>query len=222
MINICKQGNGHYLGGINNQDFYYADKNLKLLMDGCSEGKFSEVGTRLFSQFFSSLEERFDVSKFEENVEKVFSKIAGMFSESEKEQALNFIVDNMLFTIIACFELEDKFVVKYIGDGYIVGVNKDDMVSYIRLSYGKTPPYYAYNKLSANTYNKELKFKTFEFEKSKFKKVGIASDGIAPIVDKRIPDDFERIISGFETRYSPEGVIKSNHSSFFDDVTILI
>ena len=47
-MQICKQGNGHYLNGINNQDFYYVEKNLKLLMDGCSEGEFSEVGTRLF------------------------------------------------------------------------------------------------------------------------------------------------------------------------------
>lgn len=221
-MNICKQGNGHYLNGINNQDFYLREDNLKLLMDGCSDGKFSEVGTRLFYQFFSALEDRLDAEKFEENVKTVFTKMMKFFSETGKEDATKFIVDNMLFTIIACFEFEDKFVVKYIGDGYIITVNSADMVSYIRLSYGKTPPYYAYNFLSANTYDKELGFKTFSFDKAEFKNVGIASDGIAPIVEKKVTDDFQKIILGIETRYTPEGIIKSNHSSFFDDVTILI
>ena len=191
-------------------------------MDGCSEGKFSEVGTRLFYQFFTSLDDKFNVEKFEENVKTVFSKMADFFSKTGEKDNEKFIVDNMLFTIIACFELEDKFVLKYIGDGYIITVNSADMVSYIRLGYGATQRYYAYNMLSTNTYNKELNFKTFEFTKSKFKNVGIASDGIAPIVEKRITDDFQRIILGRETRYTPEGVIKSNHSNFFDDVTILI
>jgi len=220
-MQICKQGNGHYLNGINNQDFCYAEKNLKLLMDGCSEGKFSEVGTRLFYQFFSKLENRFDVEKFEENVESVFKSILESFSKSEKD-AESFIIDNMLFTIIACFELEDKFVLKYIGDGYIITINTNDMVSYIRLSYGKTPPYYAYNILQTGSYSKGLSFKTFELSKDSFKKVGIASDGIAPIVEKRISEDFEDIILGRERKYTPEGVIKSNHTAFFDDITILI
>lgn len=221
-MQICKQGNGHYLNGINNQDFCYVEKNLKMLMDGCSEGKFSEVGTRLFYQFFSKLKDRFNPEKFDENVEKVFSHMIKAFSISSKKENDEFIVDNMLFTVIACFELEDKYVLKYIGDGYIITVNTSDMVSYIRLSYGKTPPYYAYNMLSTGTYSKKLEFKTFELSKEEFKNVGIASDGIAPIVEKKITEDFEKIILGKDTRYTPEGVIKSNHGMFFDDVTILI
>ena len=67
-MQICKQGNGHYINGINNQDFYYAEKNLKMIMDGCSEGKFSEVGTRLFYQFFNELDDKFNLEKFEDNV----------------------------------------------------------------------------------------------------------------------------------------------------------
>lgn len=221
-MQICRQGNGHYLSGLNNQDFCYMEKNLKLLTDGCSEGKFSEVGTRLFHQFFSLLDSRFDVNKFEENVEATFSKITSLFSDMGEQNTTDFIVNNMLFTIIACFELEDKFIVKYIGDGYIVTVNSNNMVTYIRLSYGKTPPYYAYNVLATNTYKDKLEFKTFEFSKEDFKKVGLASDGIMPIVEKRIADDFDPFILGTETKYTPEGIIKSNHTSFFDDITIMI
>lgn len=221
-MQICKQGNGHYLNGINNQDFYYSEKNLKMLMDGCSDGKFSEVGTRLFYQLFSALDNRFDIERFEENVSLVFGRIIDFFSASNPQNIANYIVDNMLFTIVACFEQEDKFVVKYLGDGYIITVNEDDMISYIRLSYGKMPPYFAYNLLSADSYSKKLEFKTLEFSKFDFKKIGIASDGIAPIVRNKMSEDFEKIILGEETKYTPEGVVKSNHSIFFDDVTILM
>ncbi|MBR5227622.1 MAG: protein phosphatase 2C domain-containing protein [Clostridia bacterium] len=219
---ICRQGNGHYLEGINNQDFCYAEGNLKLITDGCSEAKYSEVGTRLFCQFFSALENRFDINKFEENVEITFSKIYKMLEFEKAEKLKEFIMNNMLFTVLACFELEDKFVVKFIGDGYIVTVNNQDMVSYIRLFYGKTPPYYAYNSVHTDTYDRKLEFKTFEFDKKHFKKVGIATDGIMPIVEKKIDENFDPFIQGINSQYSPEGVIKSNQSSFFDDITILI
>lgn len=220
-MQICRQGNGHYLSGLNNQDFCYMDKNLKLITDGCSAGLFSEVGTRLFVQQFSHLANRFDVNSFETNVEKAFESISHIASGSVEERN-EFITNNMLFTIIACFELEDKFVVKFIGDGYIITVNQQKMVSYIRLFYGKTPPYYAYNKLPTSIYKDKLEFKTFEFPKKLFKMVGIASDGIQPIAEKKIDVNFDACILGEEKKYSPEGIIKSNHSSFFDDVTILI
>ncbi len=218
---ICRQGNGHYLNGLNNQDFCYMEKNLKLLTDGCSASEFSEVGTRLFVQQFSRLDNRFDVNKFESNVEKTFSKICSLVSGSPEEK-IEFITNNMLFTILACFELDDKYVIKAIGDGYIITVNHDNMVSYIRLYYGKTPPYYAYNKIPAPAYNDKLKFKTFELSKKDFKIVGIASDGIAPIAEKKIDDDFDSYIIGVESKYTPEGIIRSHQSSFFDDITILI
>lgn len=221
-MQICKQGNGHYLDGINNQDFCYMEKNLKLLTDGCSEGKFSEVGTRLFNQCFSLIENRFEVDKFEENVKQTFIRISSMLYDKGEEKIKEFIVNNMLFTIIACFELEDKFVVKCIGDGYIITVNSEDTVSYIRLFYGKKPPYYAYNFLSTDSYKNGLEFKTFEFSKESFKNIGLASDGIAPIVDKRIDEDLTPFILGQETKYTPEGIIKSNQSSLYDDITILI
>ncbi len=220
-MKICRQGNGHYLSGLNNQDFCYAEKNLKLITDGCSAGLYSEVGTRLFVQRFSTIPERFELSKFEENVEQAFSDISSLITSSP-EELVEFITNNMLFTILACFELEDKFVVKFIGDGYIITVNKQDMVSYIRLFYGKTPPYFAYNQIDTKTYEQSLKFKTFEFPKKYFKLVGIASDGIQPIAEKKIDVDFDACILGKETKYSPEGIIKSNSSFFFDDVTILI
>ena len=220
-MKICRQGNGHYLNGLNNQDFCYAEGPLKLITDGCSSALFSEVGTRLFAQQFGILEERFDVNKFEENVETVFNKIFSMFTNDSKAKE-DFIVNNMLFTIIACFELDDKWIIKSMGDGYIITLNDENTVSYIRLFYGKTPPYYAYNKLNTSIYSEPLRFKTFEFPKNCFKKIGIASDGFSPIVEKKIPESFETFILGTDSKYTPEGIIKSSQSSFFDDITILI
>jgi len=219
---ICRQGNGHYLGGTNNQDYCYAEKNLKIIADGCSQGTCSEVGTRLFCQLFSTLKERFDINDFEKNVEKIFSKIIHLYSEASSDEMAEFISNNMFFTILACFELEDKFVVKYIGDGYIITVNTNNNISYIRLNYGKFPPYFAYNILQTKAYEQTLKFKTFEFDKKYFKNVGLATDGIAPIVEKKIADDVTPILLGKDSKYSIEGIIKSNQNSFFDDVTILM
>ena len=218
-MKICRQGNGHYLNGLNNQDFCHMEGNLKLITDGCSSAPFSEVGTRLFVQAFSKLASRFNVNEFEANVAKAFESILAVTSTEQHEE---FIADNMLFTIIACFELEDKYIVKFIGDGYIITVNQEDMVSYTRLFYGKTPPYFAYTKIPTTIYEETLKFKTFEYSKKDFKLVGIASDGIAPIADKKLDVDFDSIILGTDTKYSPEGIIRSNQSQFFDDVTILI
>lgn len=220
-MQICRQGNGHYLNGLNNQDFFFEEGNLKIITDGCSDGLFSEVGTRLFAQAFSQLETRLDIVSFERNVEKAFSRVCTIAGTKSGEDFDTFVINNMLFTIIACFELEDKFVVKFLGDGYIITVNKHDMLSYIRLFYGKAPPYYSYNKITTDTYPKTLKFKTFEFSKEDFKKVGIASDGIAPIVDKQLNQSFEPFFLGAKTNYKPEGVINSNLTAFYDDVTIL-
>ncbi len=218
-MQICRQGNGHYLNGLNNQDFCYMENNLKLVTDGCSSAEFSEVGTRLFVQAFAKLPNRFDVNEFETNVRKAFDSILSITTE---EDANDFIANNLLFTIIACFETEDSFIVKFIGDGYIITVNHEDVVSYTRLFYGKTPPYFAYTKIPTTTYEEPLKFKTFEYSKKDFKLVGIASDGIAPIADKKLDVDFDALILGTDTKYSPEGIIRSNQSQFFDDITILI
>lgn len=220
-MQICRQGNGHYLDGLNNQDFYFEEGNLKMIMDGCSDGKFSEVGTRLFSQAFSQIESRLDLNRFEQNVEKAFMKACSTAGTKSQNAFEEFVVNNMLFTIVACFELDDKFVVKFIGDGYIITVNKYDSLSYIRLFYGKSPPYYSYNKLETDNYPKPLKFKTFEFSKVDFKKVGIASDGLSPIVDNQLNQSFDEFFLGKQTIYKPEGVINSNRTAFYDDVTIL-
>ncbi|MDO4282553.1 MAG: protein phosphatase 2C domain-containing protein [Clostridia bacterium] len=226
-MKITRQGCAHYTNGMNNQDFCYLDQNLKMVLDGCSEAQYSEVGTRLFIQVFSTLPDRAKVECFEENVKKTFDELLEMFKKwfTTKEAVEEFIMDNLLFTIVACFEMEDSFIVKMFGDGYIVTVNKNDKVSYLKFFYGKRPPYFAYKycELLEDNIFKDYHFKTFTFSKKEFQKVGVASDGIQPIAKGDIKTDFDTlIVSKVESEYGAEGIILANNHLFKDDITILI
>ena len=219
---ISSQGNGHFQGGLNNQDFGIETPRMLLVLDGCSDAKYAEIGTRLFAQLFSRKEECDKLEKFENNVKEVFEDLISMmkpYYPSENEFEIDFIMENFLFTILACFETEDKYIVKMFGDGYIITQNMEGLVSYIRFNYGKCPPYFAY-KYCKNTPFQDYQFKTFEFDKKHFKKVGIATDGVQPIVvnghkkqDNFICEGKEDIVKNF---------IITHRSQFTDDITIAI
>lgn len=219
---ITSQGFGHFTNGINNQDFGIEGENMLLVLDGCSAAKYSDSGVRLFGQLFSRKEECNSLEKFEDNVQSVFEDILNMLSKyytTYEELEKDFIMENLLFTIIACFETEDKYVVKFFGDGYIVTQNAKGLISYMKLAYGKCPPYYGYRYCNLVAPNfKTNQFKTFTFDKSSFKKVVIATDGIMPMVKSDIKDLDTGIITG---NYSlVETLINEKRTSFYDDVTI--
>lgn len=217
---VNSQGFGHFTQNINNQDFAYETPRMLLILDGCSGAKYSEVGVKLFTQLFSRKEENDSVEKFENNVKEIFDGLIEKMREyypNQQELEEDFIMENLLFTIIACFELEDKYVVKMFGDGYIVTQNIYDNISYMRFSYGSCPPYFAYKYCEQTGFFKKYNFKTFEFEKKFFKNVGIASDGIMPIAKGEI--NIDKGIS-YNSQKKIELEIQHNHEKFFDDVTI--
>ena len=47
---INSQGFGHFVDGINNQDFGVESTRAIIILVGCSGAKYSEVGTKLFAQ----------------------------------------------------------------------------------------------------------------------------------------------------------------------------
>ena len=193
---------------------------MVLVLDGCSAGKYSEIGTRLFAQVFSRKKDYDNHETFENTVKEVFEEIMDMMSKyycGEKDFEDEFIMENLLFTIIACFEAEDKYIVKLFGDGYIFTINKENLISYMRLAYGKCPPYYAY-KYCEGTNMQNSQFKTFEFDKKIFSMVGIASDGILPIVKGEVIGADNLIIA--KNALMLENAIKSQKTAFYDDVTI--
>ena len=50
----------------------------------------------------------------------------------------------------------------------------------MKFYYGKFPPYFAYKYCSDMNFQTH-QFKTFEFDKKDFPKVGIGSDGVVPM-----------------------------------------
>ena len=222
---ISSQGFGHFTEGLNNQDFGIETPKMLLVLDGCSEAKYSEVGTRMFAQILSKKEDYDSVEKFEDNVKEVFDDIFDMMRKyylTDEELEKEFIMENLLFTILACFETEDKFIVKIFGDGYIVAQNKQNRISYMRFSYGKCPPYFAYKYCNseevkaANLTKRE--FKTFEFDKKLFSRVGVASDGILPMAKGELKGIDSLLLKNNELVISMS--IKGQRQSFYDDVTI--
>lgn len=222
MILTC-QGIGHFAQKMNNQDFGIESPRMVLVLDGCSGARYSEVGTRLFAQLFSRKEEWDSEEKFENNVKEIFEELIQMMSKyyktpEELEDA--FIMENLLFTIIACFDKGDKYVVKMFGDGYIITQNARERISYIKFNYGKCPPYFAYRycKNLTNPIFSTYNFKTFEFDKKEFPKVAIATDGIQPIARGEVKIVDSRIFEGNEAYV--DIIIKGKKQSFYDDITI--
>lgn len=219
---ITSQGFGHFTQGLNNQDFGIESPKMVLVLDGCSGAKYSEIGTRLFAQLFSRKEEWDSVEKFETNVESVFNDLIKMmetYYPTAEDLEKEFIMENLLFTIIACFETEDAYIVKLFGDGYIVTQNTRGDISYMKFSYGKCPPYFAYRycELEASSF-KDYQFKTFTFDKKVFPKIVIASDGIMPFAKGDVQGIDRHIITGNDILL--ENAIRANRMNFFDDVTI--
>lgn len=224
---ITSQGFGHFTQKpqLNNQDFGIESPRMLLILDGCSGSKYSEVGTRLFAQLLSRKEDWDNLEIFEENVKSVFDdliKKMGDYYPVYEDLKNEFIMENLLFTIIACFQTEDKYIVKLFGDGYVITQNIQGSVSYIKFSYGKCPPYFAYKYCDLQddygTNFKDYKFKTFSFDKSIFPKVAIATDGIMPIAigNVKVADNY--MIDGNEALIRL--AINNQRQSFDDDMTI--
>lgn len=225
VINL--QGFGHFQDDINNQDFALEKANMILILDGCSVDEYgrslnSEVGTKLFSQLLLTLPDVENVEKFEENVKKTFDRLIGQLKVfyPNSNELEDFIMNNLLFTIIACFNTKDAYIVKTFGDGYIVTQNMLDKISYIRLYYEKTPPYFAYKYSLDEGLKKfsDYKFKEFIFSKEKFKRVGIATDGIKPIAKGEVKGFDESILNNFNIK-SSEMIIRLSRQKFYDDIS---
>lgn len=233
VINL--QGIEHFQKDINYQDLAAETPKFILVLDGCTginpdeeesnhkNSTFSEVGTRMFAQLFSSLPNFDNLEKFEENVKYTFDKMIKQLKEwySDPRKLDKFIDRNLLFTILVCFDTDDAYIVKTYGDGYIITINSNNDISYIRLNYGKASPYYAYKYCSYDVSQrlKEYEFKTYTFSKEKFNSVGIATDGIKPIDEYELRNYDKLLIRGAsKERLKTE--ITMNRNRFYDDVTI--
>jgi hypothetical protein len=162
---------------------------VKFVLDGCGSTPHSEVGAALFAQLFAVLEREINEESFEAAAREVMDRLARDIADNDI-----FRRDNLSFTILACFEAGEEFVVKYCGDGYIVCVTRDGSIETVRLDDairredGEYPTYLVYNYIENRAslpveYQGGVRFKTRVFSKDAYANVGVATDGLR-YVDK--------------------------------------
>jgi hypothetical protein len=209
---INKIGYEHILYGINNQDFGIELDNTKIVCDGCSEGRHSEVGAKLFCYLYKNSTENINKTA------NIFDKLTSIFSLVED------IKDYLLFTILFIYEHKDYFQTSTCGDGIIIKQDYNDILEYDIIDYQGLPPYFAYNfidKKYLKKYSEGTIFKVQYFQKSDYKAIGIASDGLQYILNSYFKDEFEELLVK-RKEVAIKRLINREHKYFKDDITIII
>lgn len=208
---INKIGMEHLKSGMNCQDYGFVGERSSYVCDGCSEGKHSEVGAKLFCH----LKQRTDYDATD-----IFSMMIDVIGGNP-----NWKRDFLSFTILRLAECTDYFTVSYCGDGYIILQDHDGNITFEELSDGEYPKYYIYNYIEPEYlkhYKDGVSFSKKTYSKEKYAKVGIASDGLRYILqaDEELKQEFINCLkSGKELK--TKLFINRNHKIFKDDVTIV-
>lgn len=216
---INKIGQQHIDYGINCQDYGIETEKAKVVCDGCSEGKHSEVGAKTFCHLFSH-DSRIanDCSAY--TMAAAFGEMLGIFGQTSET-----IRDFLCFTILAVTEDRNNFYVTYCGDGFIVKEMPDGNIEFEELSDGEYPMYFSYNfvnKESLKYYKDGVGFRTKTFPKTEYKNIGVASDGIRFAMENAdVLNEFKEVLqSGKEAKV--KRFINRNQSVFQDDTTIVL
>lgn len=208
---INKIGMEHLETGMNCQDFGFVEDGRAYVCDGCSEGKHSEVGAKLFCHLKQTLFA---------DVDYIFDMLCEIIGEKPQWKR-----DFLSFTILRLAECADDFTVSYCGDGYIILQDHDGNINFEELSDGEYPKYYIYNYIDPQYlkhYKDSVSFSQKTYSKEKYAKVGIASDGLRYILqaDEELKQEFINCLkSGKELK--TKLFINRNHKIFKDDVTIV-
>ena len=208
---INKMGYEHKESGVNCQDYGYENFIDSCICDGCSEGKHSEVGAKLYC---------FLRNNFLRDDRQLFYFLCGLFGTG-----IEALKDYLSFTILHLTRYAEKFHVDYCGDGYIILQDKDGNITFEELTDGEYPKYYIYNFIDSKYlkhYKDGVDFERREYGKENYQKVGIASDGLRFILqaEETLKNEFiECLKSGKETKIKL--FINRNHKIFKDDITIV-
>lgn len=208
---INKIGMEHLESGMNCQDYGFVGEHSSYVCDGCSEGKHSEVGAKLFCHLRKN-------SIL--GIDEIFIRIRELIGSEPKT-----LRDFMSFTILRFAETPGDFIVNYCGDGYIILQDHDDNITFEELSDGEYPKYYIYNYIPPEYlkhYKDGVSFSQKTYSKEEYAKVGIASDGLRYILqaDEELKQEFINCLkSGKELK--TKLFINRNHKIFKDDVTIV-
>lgn len=163
---VCKMGKHHLEYGQNCQDFGMVKGNRKMVCDGCSQGAHSEVGAKAFVH----------LTKRGYGLEKAFERLTELFGQQAKD-----VKDYLCFTILSVEEREDDFRLTCCGDGYVILEDLKGQITFLELSDGEYPQYYAYNyvdRRKMNRYRDGVPMKERIFPKEQYRRVGVATDGL--------------------------------------------
>lgn len=221
-ITVSKIGADHSFQGVNRQDFGIMFRNVKLSLDGCSSGKFSEIGVGLFAQ---ALSKRIDITAatFDHVVYEEMRKLTEGLCFTDKD-----LFENFCFTILAAIETETEFVVFSCGDGYIFAITVENELKVIDVDqgYNNYPPYFVYNLMdpdSLSDYKDGVRFEIRHFPKGEYMNVGVGSDGYRFVDNLDNADKVrleEALLAGKPGRIGQ--VINRNTNVFKDDITIVL
>lgn len=209
---INKIGMEHLETGMNCQDYGFVGERSSYVCDGCSEGKHSEVGAKLFCH----LKQRTTLF----DIDGIFEKMCKLIGDKAEWKR-----DFLSFTILRLAETPYSWIVNNCGDGYIILQDHDGNITFEELSDGEYPKYYIYNYIQPEYlkhYKDGVSFSQKTYSKEKYAKVGIASDGLRYILqaDEELKQEFINCLkSGKELK--TKLFINRNHKIFKDDVTIV-
>jgi len=221
-VAICRIGSAHVREALNNQDqlLIMEDGRIKLVLDGCGSCDKSELGVKTFILRFQKKANITDAN-FESTVDEIFLELASFFGEDDES-----IINTLSFTILACFEKTDEFVVFWCGDGYIISDNGHE-IELIDLdeTHDNCPDYYMVNLITDKDKlrkNKEgIKLKKRSFPKGEYKNVGVATDGIRGIKVLETQDRYKFLYQLADRNQAQvSAIIGKSPNAFEDDVTI--
>ena len=181
MILINKIGFSHFIERTACQDVARITSDYKLVLDGCSASPQSDVGAKLFAHLFSR----------NPSVTETFTQLLALY-ESDND-----IINHLLFTIMLTKETPDAFHVRVAGDGVIICQTHDDAFTYETINQNNTPAYYAYNFITPerlNQFREGVSFTTFTYDKTKYKNVGVATDGLTDLLNSSHKEKFEHFL----------------------------
>lgn len=206
---VNKIGRAHMVDGRNCQDFGMVSEGKKLVCDGCSEGRHTEVGAKAFVHLvqrgYGLLE--------------AFERLLELFGQSAED-----IRDFLCFTILMVEEDKKGFRVFYCGDGYVMFEDLEGRIRYQKLSDGEYPKYLAYNYVEKGLlkyYQEGVEIGELYFSKEQYLRVGVATDGLRYLngMEDVVKMEFERAF--LEDREMKVKRLVNKYQTFFqDDVTI--
>lgn len=211
---INKTGADHFDFGINNQDFGIENNFVKCVVDGCSEGKNSEVGAKLFCHLLNQQE-----VINTDTINMIFEKMLNVIGMDARDMR-----DYLCFTILYVTETENEFIAYTCGDGYIVKQRKEDVIEYEKIDNGKYPIYYVYNfvpKEYLSMYKEGVTFEEHRFSKEEYSAIGVASDGLRYIFGTTIEQEFTDLLLKRKVNFIKRLINKENRK-FKDDITLVI